>query len=197
MPEQRCHSSQDATSSSRTNVLGVWIWEDPSNWDINTKQIMKRTYASLSVLTKLKYAGLSRTKLLHIYALHVRSSMEYCSVVWHDNLTQAQSNAIERLHIVALKIILGSDCPLKEDGNFDYSEALIICKLNSLFSRREKRALDFGKKCLKHPTLKKLFPANPVIVHNPHPVRNRELFHVHRARTSAYFTHLKHSMTQS
>ena len=65
-----------------TKVLGVWIGEDPSNWDINTKQIMKRTYASMSVLTKLKYAGLSRTKLLHIYALHVRSSMEYCSVVW-------------------------------------------------------------------------------------------------------------------
>ena len=49
--------------------------------------------------------------------------MEYCSVVRHDNLTQAQSNAIERLQMVALKIILGSDCPLKEDGNF----ALVFC----------------------------------------------------------------------
>ena len=58
--------------------------------------------------------------------------MEYCSVVWHDNLTQAQSNAIERLQIVALKIILGSDCPLKDDGHFDYTKALIICKLDSL-----------------------------------------------------------------
>ena len=192
-----------------TKVLGVWIGEDPSNWDFNTKQIMKRTYASMSVLTKLKYAGLSRTKLLHIYALHVRSSVEYCSVVWHDNLTQAQSNAIERLQIVALKIILGSDCPLKDDGHFDYSNALIICKIDSLFSRREKRALDFGKKCLKNSTLKKLFPANPAISQDPHPVRSREPFHVNRARTSAYSnsaipaiqrrlnTHFKHSTTKS
>ena len=54
-----------------TKVFGVWIGQDPSTWDINTKQIMKKTYISMSMLTKLKYAGLSRTKLLHIYALHV------------------------------------------------------------------------------------------------------------------------------
>ena len=83
-----------------SKILGVWVGEDPSNWKINTKEIVKRTYASLSMLTKLKYAGLSRTKLLHIYSLHIRSSMEYYSVVWHDNLTQAQSNSIERLQIV-------------------------------------------------------------------------------------------------
>ena len=103
-----------------TKVLGVWIQEDPSSWVINTRQIMKRTYASMSILTKLKYAGLPRKKVLHIYSLHIRSSMKYCSVVWHDNLTKGQSSAIERLQMVALKIILGSDCPRKEDGHFDY-----------------------------------------------------------------------------
>ena len=113
--EELCNFTIDGDTA--TKVLGVWIGEDPSNWDINTKQIMKRTYASMSVcqyasmsvcqyasisvcqyasmsvLTKLKYAGLSRDKLLHIYALHIRSSVEYCSVVWH--LTQAQSNAMK------------------------------------------------------------------------------------------------------
>ena len=169
-----------------TKVLGVWVGQDPSCWDINTKQIIRRTYASMSILTKLKYAGLSRTKLLHIYSLHVRSSIEYCSVVWHDNITKAQSDAIERLQIVAIKIILGNDCPKKEDGHFDYPTALITCQLESLFSRREKRALDFGKKCVKHHSLKRLFPTNPAVFNDPLPVRNRELFYVNRARTSAY-----------
>ena len=100
----------------------------------------------MSMLTKLKYAGLSRAKLIHIYSLHVRSSMEYCSVVWHDNLTQAQSNAIERLQIVSLKIILGSDCPIKEDGHFDYSKALSMCQLETIFSRREKKSFRFQEK---------------------------------------------------
>ena len=51
---------------SATKILGVWIGEDPSCWEKNTKEIMKRTYASMSILTKLKYAGLSRGKLIHI-----------------------------------------------------------------------------------------------------------------------------------
>ena len=63
-----CHIDRETD----TKVLGVLIGEDPSSWDLNTKQIMKRTYASMSILTKLKHAGLSRTKLLHIYALYVR-----------------------------------------------------------------------------------------------------------------------------
>ena len=169
-----------------TKILGVWIGEDPSNWDFNTKEIVKRTYASLSMLTKLKYAGLSRTKLLHIYCLHIRSSMEYCSVVWHDNLTQGQSNSIERLQKVSLKIILGSESPRCEDGHFDYVKALHICNLKSLFSRREKRMIDFGRKCIQHPSLTRMFPPNPTISDNPNLVRNREQFHVNFARTAAY-----------
>ena len=112
--------------------------------------------------------------------------MEYCSVAWHDNLTQDQRNSIERLQIVSLKIILGKDCPIKEDDHFDYTTALTLCNLESLFSRREKRMLDFGEKCVKHPSLKRLFPFNPAINDDPHFVRSREQFHVNHARTSAY-----------
>ena len=43
-------------------ILGVWVGEDPSCWKKNTKKIMKRTYASMPMLTQLKYAGLSRKK---------------------------------------------------------------------------------------------------------------------------------------
>ena len=75
-------------------VLGVWVGEDPSCWERNTREIVKRTYANMSMLTKLKYAGLSRKKLINIYCLFIRSSAEYCSVVWHANLTQAQTNTI-------------------------------------------------------------------------------------------------------
>ena len=135
-----------------TKILGVWIAEDPSCWERNTQEIKKRTYASMSMLTKLKYAGLSRRKLLHIYSLFIRSYTEYCSVAWHDSLTQEQTNAIERLQKVALKIILGADCPRKPDGHFDYPKALVMCNLKSLFDRRETRMLSFGKKCFVHPS---------------------------------------------
>ena len=112
--------------------------------------------------------------------------MEYCSVVWHDNITEAQKKSIERLQIVALKIILGNDCPRKDDGHFDYDRALVLCNLRSLFDRREKRALDFGKKCIKHTSLKRIFPENPRILDDPHNLRSREAFKVNYARTEAY-----------
>ena len=137
----------------------------------------------MSLLSKLKYAGLSRQKLINIYCLFIRSSAEYCSVVWHENLTIAQSNAIERIQVVALKIIHGKDFPRKEDGHCDYIELLRLCNLSSLFERRNKRMLSFGKKCITHPTLSRIFPLNTEDVHN---VRNHEIFHVNYTRTSAY-----------
>ena len=147
---------------------------------------MKRTYASMSMLTKLKYAGLSRRKLIHIYCLFVRSYTEYCSVAWHDSLTQVQTKAIERLQIVALKIILGGDSPRKPDGHFDYFEALKLCNLKSLFDRREARTLSFGKKSSKHPSLKRLFPLHEDVLEDQPNLRNQEKFHVNFARTASY-----------
>ena len=67
--------------------------------------------------------------------------MEYCSVVWNDNIPQSQKNSTERLQIVALKIILGNDCPRKDNGHFNCDRALVLCNLNSLFHHREKLAL--------------------------------------------------------
>ena len=135
------------------------------------------------LLTKLKYAGLSRQKLINIYCLFIRSSAEYCSVVWHENLTIAQSNLIERVQIVALKIIAGQDCPRKEDGHCNYEELLKLCNLTSLFDRRNKRMLSFGQKCIRHPTLSHIFPLSTEDIHN---IQNHEVFHMNYARTSAY-----------
>ena len=97
-----------------------------------------------------------------------------------------QSRAIDRLQVVSLKIILGDECPRKEDGHFDYQKALTLCQLNSPFSRRENRATSFGKKSVKHKTMKKIFPLNSAIFDDPHDVRRRELYCVNHARSAAY-----------
>ena len=178
---------------SALKIWGIWISEVPGCWERNSREIMKHTYGNINMLTKLKCVEVSTEKLLHIYSLFVRSKTEFCSVAWHDNLNIDQQKSIERLQIVSLKVILGKKCPRKEDGHFDYSEALRICKLSSLFSRREKRMTDFGKKCIKHPSLKKLFPLNHAISHDPHNVRNGEMYHVNYARASVYQNSAIHS----
>ena len=37
-----------------TKICGVWIGEDPSCWEKNTKEIMKRTYVSTQYVNAYK-----------------------------------------------------------------------------------------------------------------------------------------------
>ena len=67
-----------------------------------------------------------------------------------------------------------------------YLSFLVLCNLKSLFNHREKQALEFGKKCIEHPSLKRIFPENPIILDDPRMLRIREAFKVSYARTEAY-----------
>ena len=57
------------------------------------------------------------------------------------------------MQTICLKVIL-------QENFVSYEAALKMCDLNTLFSRREKKYLVFGKKCLKHSENKRLFPMN-------------------------------------
>jgi hypothetical protein len=103
----------------------------------------------------------------------LRSLLEYCAVVWHSRLTSDLRGSLERVQKSCLRFILG-------DQYTNYAEALQICKLKTLFERREDRCLSFAKKCLKHPIHSILFPTNGI---NMHDTRDRERF---GAKTDAY-----------
>ena len=51
----------------------------------NCKEIYKKAYLRLSIVTKLKYAGVSSDDLIEIYVLFIRSIAEYCSVAFHSS----------------------------------------------------------------------------------------------------------------
>jgi hypothetical protein len=68
-------------------VLGVWIEEDAGCWQKNTTELCKSAYGRMSMLSKLKYVGVSRKDLIQIYCLFVRSRAEYASVAFHSSLT--------------------------------------------------------------------------------------------------------------
>ena len=70
------------------------------------------------------------------------------------------------------------------DMYIDYEAALLMCRLESLASRREARCLDFALKCLKHKKNSRLFPLKQNIPACK--VRDLEKFEVNFARTSAY-----------
>ena len=158
-----------------TKILGIWISEDLS-WSKNCQEIARKAYSRLSLITKLKYVGVNKSDLLDIYILFIRSVTEYCSVVFHSSLTQTQSEKLERIQKICLKIILGEEYT-------DYPSALILCGLETLSDRREKRCLDFALKCLAHNKNKRIFPTNPN--HNSR-IRESEPFLVNFAKSESY-----------
>ena len=161
-----------------TKILGLWISEDLS-WERNTTEICRKAYSRMSMLTKLKHAGVSTDDLLDVYKLFIRTITEYCAVSFHSSLTVSQATDIERIQKVCLKIILGCEYTTNSD-------ALDMVGLDTLHDRREKRCLDFAKKCLKHPVHKRLFPINDNQATHSANIRNREPFIVNFARTTSY-----------
>ena len=157
-------------------LVGVWLttWLD---WVKNTREICKKAYARMTMLTKLKYVGVHTDELINIYILYIRSLLEYCSVVWHSTLTGEQTHNIERVQKLCLKIILGSEY----EG---YDKALECCGLERLTDRRQQKCLNFGLKSLLHPVHSEIFPVNPQL--DSQNTRNQEHFTVNWARTDSY-----------
>ena len=87
-------------------ILGCWVQEDAGKWSKNTTELCKAAYARLSMLSKLKYTGVSTEDLLDIYKLFIRSKAEYMSALWHSGLTQEEEQKIENIQKSSLKIIL-------------------------------------------------------------------------------------------
>ena len=152
-------------------LLGIWLEEDLS-WERNTREICKKAFSRVHILSKLKFVGIKREDLLDIYKLFIRSLTEYCSVVFHTSLTQKQTKKIELIQSTCLQIILGNEYQ-------DYDSALKICNMSSLQERRNNRMLKFSLKCTRDKYNCKIFPLNT----NPH---NREIFEVNFARTNKY-----------
>ena len=156
-------------------LVGVWLTTF-LDWEKNTKELCKKAYARLTLITKLKYVGTTKEDLLDVYILYIRSILEYCSVVWHSTLTVQQSKDIENVQKLCLKIILGEDYT-------GYQQALDLTKLDRLEDRRQDRCLKFGLKSLLHPKHCELFPVNPQVLQN---IPVREHFQVNWAKTESY-----------
>ena len=156
-------------------ILGCWIDEDARTWLTNTQQC-KGAYARLSMLSKLKYTGVSTEDLLEIYRLFIRSKAEYMSALWHSGLTQEQTNKIENIQKSSLKIIL-------QEMYIDYDIALEISGLSRLSLRRQTHCLTFAKRCLRNKQTAQMFPLNPDALYD---LRNTDKFQVNFAHTENY-----------
>ena len=88
-----------------------------------------------------------------MYEKQVRCILEYAVPVWHPALTGKDRLRIERVQKSALNIILG-------DKYKSYRSALKLCKMETLFMRRQSLCGKFAKKSKETPKFSTWFKPN-------------------------------------
>ena len=75
----------------------------------NTESIVNRAYAKALILRRVKALGGLKKILKLIHFQHIRSMLEFGVAAWNGALTSKQSDKIERVQKVALRLIYGRD----------------------------------------------------------------------------------------
>ena len=158
---------------TKTKLLGVIITND-IKWSENAAYLVKRANARMELLRRMVPFGPSKEDMKTIYIAYIRSILEQSCTIWHSDLNLEDRLALERVQKNAFRNIL-------QDKYETYEKALIDLNMETLFARREKLILTFGKKCLNLPQTKYLFPLNE----NEHSMdtRHKEKYQVTKART--------------
>ena len=130
--------NQNLQSADVVKILGIKIAKDLT-WDTHIGDVLGRASGRLFMLSRLKKFDLSVEDLVTIYVGFVRPLLEYAVPVWHSGLTEKQHQALERIQKRACRIILGG-------GYSSYQDALVVCNMPDLRSRRDKICLDFATK---------------------------------------------------
>ena len=82
---------------------------DDLTWKANTEHLTKKAYKRMSILTNLFKFSVPKHELVQIYILYIRSVVEQSRIVWHSSITKGESQDLERIQKVALRIILGDN----------------------------------------------------------------------------------------
>ena len=159
---------------SQTKLLGVIITSD-LKWSENTKQLIKRANARMELLRRMVQFSPPIEDMKTVYITYIRCILEQSCTIWHSDLTIEDRIALERVQKNAFRNILQSKYET-------YEKALVDLDMETLFQRRERLLLTFGKKCSTLPLTRELFPLN----NNYHDMntRNQEKYEEVKAHTS-------------
>ena len=119
-------------------------WEYMSTQLCLGQNMLSTSQRRLYFLKVLKRAGLPPHHLLHYYAAVIWPVLEYCSCIWHHNITNKLSLQIEAIQKRAIKIIF--QCT----RHMSYANSLYLTELSSLQHRRQQQARDFFRSLFDH-----------------------------------------------
>ena len=167
----------------QTKLLGYWFSHDMKT-NRHVEHLLAICYKRIWAIRKLKKSGISEKDILHFYNFKIRSVLEANCIIYHSMLTQEETNDIERIQKIVLKIILANKYE-------DYNQACLLMNIDTLETRRINLSLNFGLKCISSEQHSHFFQLNKQTS-----IRNPEKFHVPFARTSRYFNSPKLYITR-
>ena len=161
---------------TETKLLGIMLTSD-LKWTRNTEFICKKAYKRMWTLRRMKILDIDPLVILDVYVKEIRSVLELAVPAWHSGLTAKQSDDIERVQKVAVRIILSDSRSGKSD--FSYDMALVTLNLEPLSVRHEVLCRRFAKKTLnsRHSDI---FQSNQ----SKHNTRNKSNFTELKANTA-------------
>ena len=122
-------------------ILGVLVTDDLKRTS-NTDFIVEKARNKIWTLRKLSKLGFGTDFILDVYYKEIRSLLEYCVPVWSGSLSFKDSNKIENIQKLVMKILI--------KGSYtSYSETCEFFQVEKLYRRREKLCLNFGHKEIK------------------------------------------------
>ena len=161
-------NNHEIETVKEAKLLGTVITDD-LKWTRNTEEIVKSANLRLRIL----HEAAKFTKKIS----DLRSKLDSSSVVWHNSLTEKDTNSLERVQKAAVKVTL-------KNYYKDYESALEMLNLDTLCERRRKQCLKFAKDCLKHEQMKKMFPLNEK--NSTVETRHKEKYKINKANTERY-----------
>ena len=159
-----------------TKLLGYWLTRDMKPHK-HVEYLLKICYKRLWAISKLKRAGVCNKDILHFFFVKIRSVLETNAPVFHLMLTQDDSDDIERVQKIVLKVVL-------DEKYVDYQTACESMEVESLETRRTKLCLKFALKCLKSEKFKDFFEVNSS--KDCYQFRDTETFYIPFASTTRY-----------
>ena len=161
---------------SETKLLGLILRND-MKWSSNTDYLVKRANARMELLRRLAHFSAPVKDMIQIYITYIRSILEQSCVIWHSSLTEEDNQKLERVQKNACRNIL-------KEKYESYENALDVLCIDSLFKRREKLILAYGRKCLTLDQTKEFFPLNDNM--DTLKLRNRNKYRVTEGNTERF-----------
>ena len=149
MPEVKFIQGENIEVVEQMKIVGFILRSDMKTIS-NTEYIVKKAYARMWMLRRLKVLGASRCRLLDVLQKQVLSTLLLAVPAWDCLLTVQERHDIERVLKTGLRIIWGQEYTT-------YEEVLRASNLKTMQETRNKIVRKFVRKNINNSKFKKWF----------------------------------------